>query len=467
MSIVLRDYQQWALADLRAAWIDLRRAGVKAPRIVLVSRTGTGKTILAGEFLRDVVGKSRRALFVVRDRVLIEQTSKHLDRVGLEDHGVIAAGHPRHRPAALVQVCSAQTLTARGQRPEADVLVIDEAHGVECSTSRAIVDAYPDATILGLTATPVRGDGKPLGAPYGVFQKLVQVQITFAELVAQGALVDCIVLAPKNRTVTNLTQKPIDVLTKHGRGRRVVVFGRDRKHAAELAAEAAAAGFRAASVHGESEDRDELLERIGLPPEDPRALDVLTNCDLLKQGWDSPRADMLILARGCSSFSQYMQICGRVLRPVPPAEWGLWSKPTALIFDLRGSVNKHGHPADDVQFSLEGKPVRRKDEEKLRQCPSCGAVFHPRPDCPMCGFSMASIAPRKPVRVERMPLYITKRRADMSPEELQALEEAQSRDYFDALCRRAAASGWKPAAVGMRWKARYGKWPPWPLPKTG
>lgn len=754
----------------------------------------TGKTVIAGEFLRAVVAKGRRALFVVRDRVLLDQTSGHLDRVGVTDHGVIAAGHKRQRPEAPVQICSAQTLTAREAHPEADVLVFDEAHGIMCDTSKSIADAYPEATILGLTATPVRGDGKPLGVPFGVFQRLIQVQATFAQLVELGALVDVDVIAPVGSARQHLAAKPIEALEQYGRGRRVVVFLRSIAQAEELAEQARARGFRAASVHGESEDREEVLERIGLPNDDPQALDVLTNCDLLKQGWDCldertevltpngwkgpseitagddvyavdphtgcacvvpaidvgkrlvregekmvrllsqridvrvterhnvfvrkpshaghaasfepiqaarlvglaspvelplagegtfhgvsltddelrlvawfltdggfsghslvisqskgfkdeirdlllrlrldftesvrkpsssdnykrnmplhifripkgsspqlprrgwvkyvdvldkgvadalhamtreqfmvfwrellkgngeqfqsksgwlwcsqqqadalmhmaavrgfgtscnsrllpsgvtmfrvtvrerrtlylnfasglsvkprfeqpthdesvwcvtnslgtlitrrngkvcvlgncPAVDTIVLARGCSSFSQYMQICGRALRPIPPDKRHLFAKNKALIVDLRGAVHKHGHPADDVEFALEGKPVRSKEAEpKLSQCKSCGAVYRRKPACPMCGFEPEA----KPIRtrVEAARMGNVKRRADMNEVERALADEAKQRAYFDELTALARVKNYKPGWVAFRYKARFGRWPP-------
>ena len=457
MTLVLRDYQVKALDDLRRAWSELRREGVQAPRLLLVSRTATGKSVIAAEFLRAVVAKGRRALFVVRDRVLLDQTSGHLDRVGVTDHGVIAAGHKRIRPGAAVQICSAQTLTAREAHPEADVLMFDEAHGILCESSKAIADAYPEATILGLTATPVRGDGKPLGVPYGVFQRLIQVEVTFAQLVKQGALVDVDVIAPVGAARQHLAAHPIEALEQYGRGRRVVVFLRSIAQAEELAEQALARGFRAASVHGESEDREDVLERIGLPGDDPQALDVLTNCDLLKQGWDCWRVDTIVLARGCSSFSQYMQIAGRALRPVPPALREFETKGRALIVDLRGAVHKHGHPADDVEFALEGKPVKSKDKQQLTQCKACGAVYRRKPACPLCGFQPEP----KPIRsrVERAQLGNVKRRLDMNAAERAAADEAKQRAYFDELQRLAKLKSYKAGWVAYRFKAKFGRWP--------
>jgi hypothetical protein len=463
--VTLRDYQTKALNDLRRAWVELYKSGQKAPRLLLVSRTGSGKTVVAGEFLRGVISKGKRANFVVRDRTLLDQTSRHLDRVGIPNHGVVAAGHKRMDPSAPVQVCSAQTLVARGYRPPADVLVFDEAHGIECSTSRAIVSAYPDATILGLTATPVRGDGKPLGQPYGVFERLVQVDATFEALVAQGALVDCDVIAPtEGRYSKTLGMDPVDALKKYGLGHKVVIFGPTVAEAAEFARGAAEAGFRADVVHGESANREDLLERIGLPPSDPRALDVLCNCDLLTQGWDCPPVDVLIIARGCGSWSMWMQICGRALRPIPPALRETFTKDKALIIDLRGAIWKHGHPGDDKRFALEGKPVRAaEDTERLQYCEECGATFPYKPTCPRCGAkcvgeSEEGFGGRAKQTVEEREMMAVLR-GSKTPDSVQL-------QVFQSLVQKAVSNGYKPGWVGFKFKSRYGMWPQWSIPEA-
>jgi len=458
VSLQLYGYQQKALVDLTRAWTELRRSGVAAPHLLLVSRTGTGKTVIAGEFLARVRARGKRSLFIVRDRTLLDQTSRHLDRVGITDHGVIAAGHRRERPDAPVQVCSAQTITAREAHPPGDVLVFDEAHGIVCDTSFAIAAAYPDATILGLTATPIRGDKKPLGAPHGVFHRLVQVEATFDQLVAQGALVDCTVISTlSGKPSDTYAMDPIAAVRAYGPGHKVVVFGRDRKHASELAQGAAAAGFRAASVHGESKDREDLLDRIGLPPSDPRALDVLANCDLLTQGWDCPPVDTIVLARGVTSWQAWMQICGRGLRPIPPHLRATFAKTEARIIDLRGCLWKHGHPAWDWTFALEGAAVRLPEGERLAltYCMLCGATYRREigPACPRCGARM----PPKPQRATRVKL------APMAAIDRDTAQMQRKEARFVELVRECVRKGHKPRWVGFAFRQEFGHWPKWAI----
>ena len=137
-------------------------------------------------------------LVLAHRREIITQTSKKLHDQGIY-HGIIQAGFDKlARPMAQVQVASVQTLTARAVRtnrielPPADLLVIDETHHCPASTYRKIIAQYPDAILLGLTATPCRGDGRGLG---GIFEAIVEAP-QVAELIEQGHLVKTRVYAP-------------------------------------------------------------------------------------------------------------------------------------------------------------------------------------------------------------------------------------------------------------------------------
>lgn len=157
----LRDYQV-ALIDKFYASLN---SGVS--RILIELATGGGKTVVFAEIIRREVERHRRVLLLAHRRELIRQASEKLFAAGI-DHGIIQAGFPP-RPGEPVQVGSVQTLHARAVRgtamelPPADLIVIDEAHHTPARTYRSIVESYPDAILLGATATPCRGDGRGLG----------------------------------------------------------------------------------------------------------------------------------------------------------------------------------------------------------------------------------------------------------------------------------------------------------------
>lgn len=160
----LRPYQVDAIAEVEAAVKD----GAQAPLLVLP--TGAGKTVVASELLRRHADAGRRALFLAPRRELIDQASQKLTRCGI-GHGVILAG-AEHRRAlhAPVQVASIDTLQSQLRRLGAipdtwgvNLVIVDEAHLIVTEKRKALLDAWPDALRIGLTATPTRRDGRALG----------------------------------------------------------------------------------------------------------------------------------------------------------------------------------------------------------------------------------------------------------------------------------------------------------------
>jgi superfamily II DNA or RNA helicase len=191
--IVLRGYQEEAIAALRAA---IAR-GHK--RLILQAQTGSGKTVVASKIMQSAVEKGRKCLFLAHARQLIKQCSDKLSLYGIQ-HGVIMAGVDPYW-SAPVQVASRDTLLARyeclgGRKkkdlPPADVVIVDECHGSMSPGYAKILDQYPDAVILGLTATPIRGDGKGLGDRYSFMVQAAKP----SRLIAEGSLVPTRIIAP-------------------------------------------------------------------------------------------------------------------------------------------------------------------------------------------------------------------------------------------------------------------------------
>ncbi len=346
-----------------------------------------------------------------------------------------------------------QTLFARGKAPPFDVLVIDEAHGVVCETSRAIVAAYPKATILGLTATPERPDGQPMARSQGgIFDRLVQVRVSFAELCAQGALVPAMVIGPASvRFEKALTEDPLITLRKTsgppgGRVKKTVIFCATVKHALDFAADAKRFGYRAECVEGGMGDdaRQDYLLRAELPQSDPRSIDVLVNCALLTQGWDCPCMEVLIMARAFGSFLGCMQAWGRVLRPYP-------GKTGAVIRDLRGSVYVHGHlPGDDIEYSLDtGVSKPKVALPSLTGCVKCGATFRSGPPrCPVCG---AARAPGDGPKVKAQAQAVVTAASITTDDRKKAA--------YHKLLRQQHAAGFAKGWAASQFNAAYGHYP--------
>jgi DNA repair protein RadD len=432
VKLTLRPYQARGIDGVKRAWISGARL------ILIVSPTGSGKTALGVGVVEGAVAKGRRVLWLAHRRELISQASERLDAVGCTHHGVILAGHKRDNPLFPIQVASVQTITARGNAPPADIIVWDEAHHCTATTYRDIANAYPTATHFGLTATPERGDGSPLG---DVFQAMVVVA-SIHELQDEGHLVRCTVIGP-DEVRRDLAVGPVEMYAKHARNRRAIMFAANLTHMRALAASFNLAGYRAECIEGETKNRDKILARLA-----SGETRVVCNVFCLTEGTDVPAVACVGVMRGCSAWSAWVQMGGRGLRPSP-------GKEDLILLDPRGHVWAHGLLDDERVFSLAGKASKPKaGAVALRRCAPCGAIFRYQPLCPRCG---AGVPPPELPKVNDRPV------GEISS--VSVAPWSARRRAFDELVSFAKANGYDPRWVGIRFKSRFGSWPPWPLPK--
>lgn len=368
--VSLREYQQRGIADLRAAY----SIGKRAP--IYVSPTGSGKTRVAAEIIKLARSKGNRALALAPRVELVDQLAAALRDAGIEPH-VIQGSRGRDIPRdAECYVASIPTLTADLERIPVDIqlVIVDECHGSKARTRMELLSKYPDARLLGLSATPARGDGSALG---DVFDAIV-VGPTVDELVSLGHLVPTKVFAPPQiLNPRELALEPLDAYERHCRGRRTLVFAATVEHARRIAHSFEQAGVRARYVTGESPDRSEILSSYARGD-----LDVLVNVSICIEGWDDPPTSAAIFARRFTFAGPYLQACGRPMRPLP-------GKSDSVIVDLCGSALVHGTPDAEREYSLDGKGIKRGDREALRQCAACGGVQLAGPTmCRYCGAAL-------------------------------------------------------------------------------
>lgn len=360
----LRPYQERAVAAVRAQWA----AGARS--VCLVAPTGAGKTVLGCTLASD----AQRVVWVTHRRELVSQAAERLaSELGADRVSTLDAGR-RHAP---VQVASVQALLARGARPPADLVVWDEVHHVAADSWRTFLDAYQSARWLGLTATPERGDGRPLGAVFGA----LVVAASYSELVADGFLVPAEVYQPPavvgEPGEAALAADPLVAYQAHGAGRQCFGFARTIDQCEKLTEAFAAAGIPAATVSARTETR---ARRAALARFADGELSALWSVHALTEGVDVPAAAVALLARGFGHAGQYLQAVGRVLRPAP-------GKSLATVIDLVGSTLQHGMPTEDRVYSLDGEPIRRTAEASLRNCLRCGYVWETASRaCPQCSW---------------------------------------------------------------------------------
>ena len=149
----LREYQEELIQDIFTQW----HAGNR--RVLAQSPTGSGKTVIASAVAHQFTQRGEGVLFLAHRQELLYQAKEKLEIITGESVGIIKAGC-RANPNALIQVGSVQTLARREHRPNADLVIVDEAHHSPATTYIDVLECYPNAYILGLTATPIRNDGR-------------------------------------------------------------------------------------------------------------------------------------------------------------------------------------------------------------------------------------------------------------------------------------------------------------------
>lgn len=385
----LRDYQQSLVDRVRAAY----RRGLRS--LCVVSPTGSGKGVIIAYIANGATSKGNRIWIVVHRSELVRQTAAALSDMGVE-FGVIASGHDPHydRP---VQLCMIQTLINRVDGLAApDLLMIDEHHHSMSETYLQTIARFPEAKVLGLTATPQRLDGKGLGT---ICEELVMGP-SVQELIDRGFLCRPIYYAPPtdldmsgvnkvggdfNRKQSaervdrpKITGSAVEHYQKICPGVPAVAFCVNVAHALHVRDQFNAAGIPAASIDGKLSDVDRE-DRVAALTEG--RIKVLTSVDVISEGFDLPKMTAAILLRPTESLSLHLQQLGRPLRPME-------GKANAIILDHVGNCMRHGLAEETREWSLAGKVGKKKSaaalQTSLLTCPQCHAVHVPADCCPQC-----------------------------------------------------------------------------------
>jgi DNA repair protein RadD len=442
-------------------------------RLVLVAPTGAGKTIMFSDMIRRAVANGRRALVLAHRRELVDQAVDKLRAIDV-DAGVILAGEREDRSRA-VQVASIQTLGARREGvacrllPEADLVVVDEAHHAVSPTWRRVIESYPDAVVIGATATPWRTDKRGLA---DLFETHV-LAATVSELIENGSLSPYDVRA---YDAPDLHEVPITAgeynqgalslacntsvlvggivreFMSYNAGRRALLFPVSIEHSLALVAELQANGVKAEHIDGDTpkDERKAIIAALARG-----RVQVVSSVGCFTEGFDSPGVEICILARPTMSLTLHLQMCGRGLRPAP-------GKEKALLVDHGGNFLRHGLPDDERDYTLSATPKRVAE---LNRCPLCLQVFRLLGDdgsCPKCG---EIIAPPREVREENARKekeriegeIINAERIKELRKQAAARESAEKkRAFYERLCAEARDKRYKAGWVFVRFKLKYG-----------
>lgn len=469
----LRTYQVAGVQRLRQAFRQHRT-------VLCVLPTGGGKTVVAAWLVDSAVAMGKRVLFLAHRTELIEQASAKLHEFGVA-HGVIKSGHPRQDLARAVQVASVQTLVRRLAKAGTaawlasfDLVVVDEAHHTAAGSYQQILDAYPRAKVLGLTATPYRLDGAGLGDSYEHLEALA----TVPELIGGGFLVPTRTFAPPPPTALSAVhvragefrvdeaahvldqvgpvQEIVDTWLRYAVGRVTVAFGCTVKHAARIAHAFTARGIPAAAIDGDSHPavRDQALQDLA-----SGRLQVLANCSLLTEGWDLPACAAVILARPTKSRSLWRQMVGRGMRSAP-------NKADCLILDHAANCARFGTPDEADAYSLHTVVPEEYALPGYVLCPRCAALNRegdyrcgeceeplprPRSASGHTGVKRNRITDSERETVERKALDLA---------EARTLTKAERETWYHERLAEAEARHHKLGWAAHRYHDRFGAWPP-------
>jgi len=414
--IKLRPYQAETIAALRSKYANLKK-------LLLVAPTGSGKSVVMAEILRSVRDRGKRGLLVVRGRSLVAQASAGLDALDIQ-HGVFMSNHFRYRPHELISVCSIDTLFARKIAPPANFLCIDEAHLSQGAGYRWLIDQYPEAYFLSVTATPFLKKG------------LRHVADDFVSLTSMATLIEQGYLSPLKYycpTVIDISgiktnrgdydekelYKAVDKAPIYGDlvksyrdylpGKTALAFGVNVAHAKKIAAEFNASGIACGYVDANVDlaERNAIVERLKR-----RELYVISSVGTMTTGIDIPCLDGLIIARPTKSLNLHLQILGRASRVYPGKSHG-------IILDHAGNVIRLGLAEADRPINLDGF-TPKEPEIPVITCEKCYSVFCPYQNhlahfgekktnaksrfyvCPSCGHNNQPKRSREEMAIENV-----------------------------------------------------------------
>ena len=443
-------------------------------RVVAASPTGSGKTLLGMELARRAILEGRRVMVMAPRHELIQQFKERMDTWAEGSYGIIAAGFKRwqnlYKP---LQLASVDTLVSRAVKrrrlelPAADLVICDEVHLYQTAHRAGLLEMFNGAQIVGLTATPGRYDGRPLGM---TFERLIEIE-TMRGLIDKGYLVQPIYYAPsipdlkRVRTVAgdyNAKQleermEPLlgDIIEHWLRlayTRRTAVFSSTIGQSVYLAERFRAVGVAAEHCDGSADlpHREAIFERFRTGE-----TQVLCNVDLCSYGFDLPELSCVVLARPTLSVVRFIQQIGRGMRAAP-------GKNSCIVLDHAGNVRRHGYAEEERHWSLDGrgklpgkalKLAKSGEVSKAKlhlRCPRCKLVFSGALTCPGCQYYFERAAQSfKVVDGELVRMR-----------EPEPRDQSERLEFYLELLGIASEKGYKPGWAAYAYQSKYKALPP-------
>lgn len=364
----LRPYQAQAKDAVLSEW----NKGYR--KTLLVLPTGTGKTVVFSKVVENQVNQGGRALILAHRGELLTQAADKLRAAcgmdcALEKAEFTSLGSPLRITVGSVQSLAQPKRLERFPHDYFTDIVVDEAHHCLSDSYQRVLDHFPDANILGVTATPDRGDMQNLGQYFDskAFEYTMPQAIKEKYLCPIKAQMIPLELDISGVKVTNGDFSSGDIgnalepyleqiareMTHYCDGRKTVVF-LPLVHISQKFTEILNTyGLRAAEVNGNTTDRAEILRDF----ENGR-YDVLCNSMLLTEGWDCPSVDCVVVLRPTKARSLYQQMVGRGMRLHP-------GKDHLLLLDFLWLSERHDLCRPSALVSKDAD-IARKIDERLK-----------------------------------------------------------------------------------------------------
>ena len=437
----LRPYQSDLVSRVLAS--DKRRSLVVLP-------TGGGKTRVAAEIIARWPG---RAVFVADRQELVEQAAGAMPEAGVLIGSAYRPGSP--------MIVGVHTISRRDLRLDADLVVVDEAHMAAAPTWRKVLSWYPEARILGLTATAYRYGG---GSLADLFDEAIAGP-SVPDLISQGFLcpvrtfasredVACAARVRAGEFVAEdldrimrgqVLRSAVDLWGARYGGKRTIAFATSKAHAHDL--RYAMRWYGPGMVVSEDTpkaDRASARQRLA-----EGSLRFLVSIDALGIGFDCPPVEVGLMCRPTLSRGVYRQQAGRIMRTAP-------GKAGAVLLDMAGNVARHGLPTAPDITDLNGKVIpipKRGRLVGLVNCPKCLCVYEEEA-CPECG------TPRPhQKRVLRTVSGTLDEVIGIEATGAQEWAQRATPEAREAWCRKKLRAGWSPKQIAAVHKRMFGVWP--------
>lgn len=482
------------------------RTALKQNRSVLIqSACGSGKGVITTEIINGAIARGRQVLFIVRGRDRVSDMEERVARMGLA-YGILM-GNRKRQSGHAVQIASSDTVWRMDEKPAADLIVVDECHLGLSPTFRGVLNCYPNVGIIGMSATPMLGNNRPLGLKSGgIFEAMVKGP-SVKQLIKDGHLVGSRVIAPpapqdlaglkkkstgefdseQGAAICDTTKVIGDIVShwqRYSSDRKTVAFGFNQKHAWDIAASFRAAGINWEYVDADTPDGDPYTpgtRKFIWKQFDRGDLMGIASCNVISLGWDHSICKTLLLCSKTSAFPLYHQRLGRGSRPHRGFDHFRVHDHCGGLYEF---IDRGAMFESDIDWQLDGETAVRvasKDEAvSVKTCKvpvrmpftgvpasftgpvdggwllPCYRAFEAGPvACPYCGLPLEK--DKRVIKTEAGELQ------DFDPAtrittEAQIRTDPRKADYLD-LTIIARNKGWKPGYPAMQFKAKYGYWP--------